>query len=113
MKPGQTQPMIARLWRGVVPASRADEYHRYLEETGLKEYRATPGNRGVQVLRRIQGDRCEYLLITWWENWDAIRRFAGQEPEKAVYYPRDREFLLELEPYVQHFEVVKEESAGS
>jgi heme-degrading monooxygenase HmoA len=98
--------MIARIWRGVVRAAHADEYYRYLEETGLKEYRNTPGNRGLQVLRSIQNDRCEYVLITFWENWEAIRRFAGDTPEKAVYYPRDREFLLELEPNVQHFEVV-------
>ena len=98
--------MIARIWRGVVRAQQADEYYHYLEETGLKEYRQTPGNRGVQVLRRIQGETCEYLLITFWESWEAIRRFAGDQPEKAVYYPRDREFLLELEPNVQHFEVL-------
>ena len=87
-------------------AQQADEYYRYLEETGLREYRQTAGNRGVQVLRRIQGETCEYLLITFWESWEAIRRFAGDQPEKAVYYPRDREFLLELEPNVQHFEVL-------
>ena len=98
--------MIARIWRGTVRAQQADEYYRYLEETGLKEYRQTAGNRGVQVLRRIQGETCEYLLITFWESWEAIRRFADQ-PEKAVYYPRDREFLLELEPNVQHFEVME------
>ena len=98
--------MIARIWRGTVRAQQADEYYRYLEQTGLKEYRQTAGNRGVQVLRRIQGETCEYLLITFWESWEAIRRFAGDQPEKAVYYPRDREFLLELEPDVQHFEVL-------
>ena len=99
--------MIARIWRGAVRAAQADEYYRYLEETGLKEYRQTAGNRGVQVLRRIQGEACEYLLITFWESWEAIRRFAGDQPEKAVYYPRDREFLLALEPDVQHFEVME------
>ncbi len=41
--------MIARIWRGVTPARKADAYLTYLEATGLQEYRATPGNRGVQV----------------------------------------------------------------
>jgi len=99
--------MIARIWRGAVRAQQADEYYRYLEDTGVKEYRQTAGNRGVQVLRRIQGETCEYLLITFWESWEAIRRFAGDQPEKAVYYPRDREFLLALEPDVQHFKVME------
>lgn len=100
--------MIARLWRGVVPADKADAYLAYLERTGLADYRATPGNRGVQVLRRIEGDAAEFLLVTWWDSWEAIRRFAGAEPEKARYYPEDAAFLRELEPTVRHFEVVRE-----
>ena len=98
--------MIARLWRGVVPEAMADEYLRYLETTGLKEYRSTRGNRGVYVLRRIERGRAEYLLVSLWESMAAIRRFAGDDVEKAVYYPEDEEFLLELEPKVVHYEVL-------
>ncbi len=47
--------MIARIWRGVTRAAHADEYLAYLNATGLPAYRATPGNRGVRVLRRITG----------------------------------------------------------
>ena len=54
--------MIARTWRGAVRAEDADAYVEYLEETGLSEYRATPGNQGVYGLRRIDGDRCEFLF---------------------------------------------------
>jgi len=97
--------MIARIWRGVTDASRADEYMGYLEETGLREYRKTPGNRGVLVLRRREGGTAEFLLLTLWESWNAIRAFAGAEVSKAVYYPRDAEFLREMEPEVRHYEV--------
>jgi len=45
-------------------------------------------------------------LISLWECFDAIRKFAGPEIEKAVYYPKDKEFLLELDPHVLHYEVV-------
>ena len=98
--------MIARLWHGTTPASKADEYLNYLEATGLKDYRSVEGNRGVQVLRRVDADRAEFLLISLWDSFDAIRRFAGPEIEKAVYYPEDKDFLLELEPNVVHYEVV-------
>ena len=47
--------MIARIWRGITLAEKADAYIDYLNETGLKAYAETPGNRGVQVLRRLQG----------------------------------------------------------
>jgi len=50
-----------------------------LQRTGLKEYTATEGNRGVLALRRLDGDQAEFLLITLWESWDAIQRFAGDE----------------------------------
>jgi len=36
---------------------------------------------------------------------DAVKRFAGAEVDKARYYPEDREFLLEFEPTVIHYEV--------
>lgn len=97
--------MIARIWRGVTSAEKAEQYFAYLMETGLKDYRAVPGNRGVQVLRRTYEDKTEFLLLSLWESYEAIRTFAGNDLEKAVYYPKDKEFLLELEPKVTHYEV--------
>ena len=98
--------LIARIWHGVTEAVRADEYADYLERTGARECRATPGNHGVYVLRRIEQDRAEFTFISLWESVDAIRRFAGDDYEKAHYYPEDRDFLLELEPFVEHYDVL-------
>jgi heme-degrading monooxygenase HmoA len=97
--------MIARLWHGTTRIEHSDDYLRYLHETGIPGYRATMGNQGVQILRRIEGEVAHFLLISYWESLEAIRRFAGEEMEKAVYYPRDKEFLLELEPSVVHYQV--------
>ncbi len=97
--------MIGRIWHGITRAEQAKEYLSYIEETGLKEYRATRGNRGAWILRRIDGDAAEFLVVSFWEDFDAIRRFAGPEPEKAVYYPEDDRFLLGREPKVIHYEV--------
>jgi heme-degrading monooxygenase HmoA len=98
--------MIARVWRGRTPAAKADAYAALLERTGLSDYRATPGNRGVLALRRVQGDVAEFELISFWESFEAIRRFAGVDEEKAFYYPEDDEYLLEKEPGVAHYEVL-------
>lgn len=98
--------MIARTWHGVTPSAQADEYLDYLNRTGVPDYQATPGNRGVYVLRRLEGDRAHFLLISLWDSYDAIRRFAGEDFEKAVYYPEDTAYLLELEPTVTHYEVL-------
>ena len=98
--------LIARVWHGVTDAGRADEYAEYLERTGTKECRATPGNRGVYVLRRIRQNRAEFTFISLWDSVDAIKRFAGEDYEKAHYYPEDRDFLVELEPFVEHYDVL-------
>jgi heme-degrading monooxygenase HmoA len=97
--------MIARLWHGAVLAKDGDAYMRYLEKTGIPESRATPGNRGVYVLRRQDGDAAHFLFVSLWESREAIRAFAGEDIERARYYPEDEAFLLELEPTVTHYEV--------
>lgn len=98
--------MIARIWRGATAASDGDAYANYIRDTGLAEYRETDGNRGAWLLRRIDGDRAEFLALTFWDDMDAVRRFAGDEPERAVYYPEDDRFLVEREDTVAHFEMI-------
>jgi heme-degrading monooxygenase HmoA len=98
--------LIARIWRGTVRAADQDAYYDYLQKTGLKEYAATPGNRGVYTLRRVSGGECEFLLLTLWDSWEAIKAFAGPDYEKAVYYPEDDKYLLDRGPKVEHYEVL-------
>jgi heme-degrading monooxygenase HmoA len=101
--------VIVRIWRGRTPADKSDSYVDYLKQTGVKEYREKNGNRGVQLLRRVQGDTAEFLTVTWWDSYEAIQRFAGEDIEQPVYYPEDKEFLLEFEDHVDHYEVVVQE----
>lgn len=98
--------MIARTWHGRVPAAKADAYYDYLLRTGLADYRATPGNRGILVQRRIDGAVAHFLLTTFWDSIDAIKRFAGEDHDVARYYPEDDAYLLEREPYVTHSDVL-------
>ena len=97
--------MIARIWRGRTPAAKAEAYVEYLLATGLKDYRAVPGNRGVSVLRRIEGEVAEFLVVSFWESMDAVRAFAGADVDAAVYYPEDDGYLLERESTVAHYDV--------
>ena len=98
--------MLARLWHGITPASKADEYVDYLNKTGIGDYKATEGNLGVQLLRRIEGEQAHFLIITFWESVEAIKKFAGEDYEKARYYPEDQDFLIEFEEKVVHYEVM-------
>jgi len=98
--------MIARTWRGRTKASDAEVYKDYLMETGVKSTSSTEGNRGVYIWRRISGDTAEFVFVSVWDSFDDIKKFAGKDVNKAVYYPKDREYLLELEPEVEHYEVI-------
>jgi len=98
--------MLARIWWGATRAQDRNAYLGYLRRTGLKEYRETPGNRGVLALSRQHGDRAEFLLVTLWESEEAIRRFAGDDIGRAVFYPEDDRFLVERDLHVEHYDVV-------
>lgn len=97
--------MIARLWRGLTPAHQSEAYLHYLHATGLKAYAATDGHRGVLVLRKTDAEQTEFIIISFWDSMDAIRRFAGDDVEQAMYYPEDDKYLWTFEPKVTHYEV--------
>jgi heme-degrading monooxygenase HmoA len=98
--------MIARIWSGSTRAADADRYLEYLRATGLDEYESTPGNRGVLTLRNVHGDTARFVLISLWDSMEAIRRFAGDDVDEAVFYPEDEKFLVEKDDRVTHFEVL-------
>jgi heme-degrading monooxygenase HmoA len=97
--------MIARLWHGRIRSGNAERYYRYIEDTGLRDYTRTPGNRGVYYLERREGEVTHVVTLTFWESIDAIKRFAGDDHERARYYPEDDAFLLEREATVLHYDV--------
>jgi heme-degrading monooxygenase HmoA len=103
--------MIARIWRGAVARADGDAYSRYIHDTGIAGYIATPGNRGAWMLRRDVGELTEFLAFTLWESLDAIKAFAGEEYERAVYYPEDERYLVEHDDTCSHYEVVEGEAA--
>jgi heme-degrading monooxygenase HmoA len=98
--------MIARVWHGRTPDSMADEYFEYIKKTGVQGYKSTEGNKGVYALRRSRNGVSEFLLITLWDSFEAIKKFSGPDVDKAVYFPEDKKYLLELESHVDHFKVL-------
>lgn len=96
--------MIARIWFGKTRPEDADVYLDYLRRTGVAAFRSTPGNQGSMVLRRV-GEHADFVVVSFWESEDAIRRFAGEEIDRAVYYPEDERYLLEMTETLDHYEV--------
>ena len=98
--------MIARVWHGVVPQDKAEEYLDYVNRTGVPGLSSTPGNLGVMVFRRVEQGKVHFVLTSFWQSYEAISEFAGPDIKLARYYPDDDKYLIELEPEVTHYEVV-------
>lgn len=98
--------MILRVWRGAVRAENADRYLRHQADTGVGEYFDTVGNLGAIVLRRARGDLVEVVNLSLWGSIDDVKRFAGEDPEQARFYPGDDDLLVEKDDRAEHYEVV-------
>jgi hypothetical protein len=98
--------MIARIWHGAVPASKGDAYLALMRKVALPEYLATPGNRGAWCLHRSEEDVIHFEMLTFWDDAETIKRFAGENYSLAKYYDFDADYLIEMEPRVRHYEVV-------
>ncbi len=94
------------MWHGRVPTAKAPAYREFTNARAIPDYRSVPGNISVHVLERVQGDVTHFITLTFWDSLESIRAFAGEDIEKAKYYPEDEQFLLEYEPRVVHYEVV-------
>jgi len=70
----------------------------------VKDYILTPGNLSAKILRKIQGDICHFYTVTEWDRVESIKKFAGEEYNKARYYEEDKKYLLEFEEEVNHYE---------
>ena len=97
--------MIARIWHGKTSITNFEAYTEFLKQVAIPDYQKTAGFIKLSFLRNIKGDEGHFTLITYWENIEVIKNFAGTDFKKAKYYPEDADFLLEFEEHVEHFEV--------
>ena len=97
--------MITRIWRGWTRPEDTDAYAEYILGTGIAEYKATSGNQGAYLISRPDGDRTEFLTVSFWDDHDSIVAFAGEDIDQAVFYPEDDIFLIDRETTVKHFQV--------
>jgi len=97
--------MIARHWHGKTPASKGEEYKNLLLRIAIPDYQGTQGFSGLNFLYRLENNEAHFDLITYWDTYESIIRFAGNDFQKAKYYIEDNDFLIEFEENVKHYEV--------
>jgi len=98
------EKVITRIWHGRTKATDADVYLKYVEETGITEYKNIKGNLSAEIWRKTDGSVCHFWTVTKWDSFESIKLFAGNDYEKARYFAEDANYLLEFEEYVQHAE---------
>ena len=93
--------MVARVWRGLTSATKS---RRVPAIPNVHRGRGLPRNqwqaRGFVLHRASAGGTVEFLFISLWNSLNSISAFAGENVEKAIYYPEDQKFLLRMEPGV-------------
>lgn len=77
-----------------------------LQRSVVPELRQIDGFQGVHLLRRSSPEDVEIVVLTIWESMEAIRKFAGENPEVAVVAPAARPLFRKYDMEVQHFEIV-------
>ncbi len=100
--------MIARIWHGRTRAEDYEAYTEFLKERAVPDYRHTEGFVGLVFLRAIREGEGHFTLVTFWESLEVVKNFAGEDYERAKYYPEDQDFLLEFAEKVEHYEVFAE-----
>jgi heme-degrading monooxygenase HmoA len=96
--------MIVRLWHGRTAKEDFEAYSQFMRERAAPDYASVEGNLECYFLRRLDDDAAHFLLVTHWSSMDAVKAFAGPDPQIAKYYPEDDDFLLEKEPTSQLYE---------
>jgi len=100
--------MVARIWHGRTKIEAYEAYTEFLKRVAIPDYQKTKGFLKLTFLRNQKDNVGHFTLITFWESLDRIKNFAGEDFEKAKYYPEDKDYLLEFEEKVIHYDVFAE-----
>lgn len=99
---------IMRLWHGEVAIEKADAYEKFMVERAAPDYGSVEGLLKLYFQRKNEDNKAHFLLVTLWDSIESVKKFAGDNPAIAKYYPEDDNFLLEKEKHVSVYEVFYE-----
>ena len=100
--------MIARIWKGKTKIEHLEAYTDFMKVRAIPDYSKVDGFIKLIFLKRTDDHYAYFDLITFWENMEVIKGFAGDDFEKAKYYPEDKNYLVEFPDSVTHYEVFAE-----
>src|ERR1043166_9539062 len=97
---------IMRIWHGWTSPENAGAYEELLKSEILPGIHRIDGYAGAYLLRRANGDgrEVEFISITTWDSWDAVRRFSSDGHAGAVVPEKARRLLARFDEHSQHYE---------
>ena len=100
--------MIGRIWHGWTTRENADHYESLLKQeifSGIAEKKVS-GYKGIQLFRRpLNNDEVEFVTIMWFDSWDAVKQFAGEDYERAYVPAAAQEVLARFDERSQRYEI--------
>jgi len=100
--------MVGRIWHGWTEPEKADQYEKLLKEEifpGIAAKKVS-GYKEIQLFRRpIDNNQVEFITIMWFDSWEAVKQFAGEDYERAYVPPKAREVLAKFDERSQHYEI--------
>ena len=98
--------MVVRSWRGYAAASESQAYPKHLLQSVRPKLEELAGFQGLFLLQRQSAEEIEFCVLTLWDSMEAVRAFAGDQPELAVVEPEARAALVRFDDSVSHYEVL-------
>jgi heme-degrading monooxygenase HmoA len=98
--------MITRIWHGWTSPENADAYEELLRSEVLPGIHRVAGYRGAHLLRRAAGEEVEFVTLTYFDDLDAVRAFAGEDYEVAVVPAEARKLLAHFDERSAHYETI-------
>jgi hypothetical protein len=98
--------MISRQWTGIAQMEKASAYISHLQNETFPKLSSLKGFLKASILKRNVPEGIEFLVITEWESLEAVRQFAGTDPDVAVVPPVVQEIMIRYDKVVRHYEIV-------
>jgi len=97
--------VIARIWHGWTTPENADAYEELLRSKVFPWITDTvAGFRGGYLLRNDAGDEVEFVTLTLFDSFDAVRLFAGEDYQSSVVLPEAEALLSRYDEHSRHYQ---------
>lgn len=105
-----TGASVARVWHGWTTVENADAYQAVVNGEVLPEIleRQIPGLVSAHLLRanEVENGEVEFTTIIWFESLDSVKRFMGEDYQRAHVPGKAQAVLKRFESDAKHFHIL-------